>query len=54
LVPYIQDTRSAVNALNLGKTIPIGNSDAGSYFNNMVLGASDYGVMTFFYMLTSC
>lgn len=30
--------------LNLAKTIPVGNSDAGSYFNTEVLSAVDYGV----------
>lgn len=33
-----------LSSLNLGKTIPVGNSDAGSYFNTKVLEASDYGV----------
>lgn len=28
----------------LGVSLPVGNSDAGSYFNNEVLGAVDYGV----------
>lgn len=31
-------------SLNLNKTIPVGNSDAGSYFNTKVLEAVDYGV----------
>jgi hypothetical protein len=31
-------------SLNLAKTIPVGNSDAGSYFNTKVLEAVDYGV----------
>lgn len=30
--------------MKLDKTIPVGNSDAGSYFNNQVLEAVDYGV----------
>jgi hypothetical protein len=30
--------------MNLDKNIPVGNSDAGSYFNNKVLAAIDYGV----------
>lgn len=29
---------------NLGLSLPVGNSDAGSYFNNKVLEAVDYGV----------
>ena len=33
-----------LSGLNLNKTIPVGNSDAGSYFNNEVLEAIDYGV----------
>ncbi len=43
----INDTRSMLNDLQLSKTIPIGNSDAGSYFNNLVLEAVDYGVRAF-------
>ena len=31
-------------SMNLPKTIPVGNSDAGSYFNDQVLSAVDYGV----------
>ncbi|KAN0093016.1 glycoside hydrolase family 17 protein [Tylopilus felleus] len=44
LLPWIQDTRSMITSLNLGKTIPVGNADAGSYFNNEVLAAVDYGM----------
>ena len=33
-----------LSGLNLNKTILVGNSDAGSYFNNEVLEAVDYGV----------
>jgi exo-beta-1,3-glucanase (GH17 family) len=44
LVGKITDTRTAVAALNLGKTIPIGNSDAGAFFNTQVLSAIDYGM----------
>jgi len=36
-----------LSSLNLPKTIPVGNSDAGSYFNNKVMLAIDYGVCTF-------
>uniref|UniRef100_A0A0W0EUR7 glucan endo-1,3-beta-D-glucosidase n=1 Tax=Moniliophthora roreri TaxID=221103 RepID=A0A0W0EUR7_MONRR len=32
------------NRLNLNKTLPIGNADAGSYFNNEVLQAVNYGM----------
>jgi len=31
---------------SIGAKIPVGNSDAGSYFNNQVLSAVDYGVCT--------
>ncbi|KAF8843709.1 glycoside hydrolase [Paxillus ammoniavirescens] len=44
LIPWIQDTRSMLSSLNLGKTIPVGNADAGSYFNTQVLEAVDYGM----------
>ncbi|KAH7913798.1 glycoside hydrolase family 17 protein [Hygrophoropsis aurantiaca] len=43
LIPYIQDTISMLQSMNLGKTIPVGNADAGSYFNTKVLEAVDYG-----------
>ena len=43
LVPLIQDTRTTMANLGLGH-IPIGNADAGSYFNNDVLGAVDYAM----------
>ncbi len=42
LVANIKDTRSMLSDLNLD--IEVGNSDAGSYFNNLVLEAVDYGV----------
>jgi hypothetical protein len=44
LVPNIEDTRATLKDMNLDKIIPVGNSDAGSYFNNKVLAAIDYGV----------
>ncbi|KIJ51442.1 glycoside hydrolase family 17 protein [Sphaerobolus stellatus SS14] len=44
LITWIEDTRSFLPTLNLGKTLPVGTSDAGSYFNNMVLEAVDYGM----------
>ncbi|KAI0029285.1 glycoside hydrolase superfamily [Vararia minispora EC-137] len=44
LVPNITDTRTKVNALGLSKTIPIGNAEAGAYFNNEILSASDFGM----------
>ena len=33
-----------IEGLNLGKTIPVGTADAGSFFNNDVLQKVDYGV----------
>lgn len=44
LIPNITDTRNMLAGLSLSKTIPVGNADAGSYFNNKVLEAVDYGV----------
>jgi len=44
LIANITDTRQMLKGLNLDKTIPVGNSDAGSYFNNEVLAAVDYGM----------
>jgi len=44
LIADIQDTRTTINSMNLPKHIPIGNSDAGSYFNTLVLEAVDYGM----------
>jgi hypothetical protein len=44
LVPNIEDTRAMLKDMNLDKNIPVGNSDAGTYFNNKVLAAIDYGV----------
>jgi hypothetical protein len=43
LVSFIQDTRSMLKGMGLG-SIPVGNSDAGSYFNNEVLAVCDFGV----------
>ncbi|KAG5342314.1 hypothetical protein C0989_003444 [Termitomyces sp. Mn162] len=33
LIAYIEDTRNMLAGLSLPKTMPLGNSDAGSYFN---------------------
>ena len=44
LLTNITDTRNQLKALNLPKTIQVGTSDAGSYFNKLVLQAVDYGV----------
>jgi len=43
LIPWIKDTRSMLQGMGLGN-IPVGTSDAGSYFNNQVLENVDYGV----------
>lgn len=43
LIADIQDTRSMLSAMNLGN-MPVGTSDAGSFFNTEVLQAVDYGV----------
>jgi len=40
----IADTKSVLQGLNLKKTIPVGTSDAGAFFNNEVLAAVDYGM----------
>jgi len=42
LIPNIEDTRAMLKDMNLN--IPVGNSDAGSFFNNKVLAAIDYGM----------
>lgn len=42
LIANITDTRNMVT--ELGLSIPVGTSDAGSYFNNDVLNQVDYGV----------
>ncbi|KIM46320.1 glycoside hydrolase family 17 protein [Hebeloma cylindrosporum] len=44
LTANIADTRSMLASLNLPKAIPVGNSDAGSYFNKQVMLAIDYGL----------
>ncbi|KAG6817845.1 hypothetical protein H0H87_001677 [Tephrocybe sp. NHM501043] len=44
LLSYINDTRQMLAGLSLSKNIPVGNSDAGSYFNTEVLSAVDYGL----------
>lgn len=42
LLANIQDTQSMLTTL--GVTLPVGNADAGSYFNDEVLAAVNYGV----------
>lgn len=44
LVSYIQDTIQTIKGMNLPKHLPVGNSDAGAYFNNEVLAAVEFGV----------
>ena len=44
LISNITDTRNAIAALNLDKTIPIGTADAGSFFNTQVLQSVDFGM----------
>ncbi|TFY81942.1 hypothetical protein EWM64_g2069 [Hericium alpestre] len=44
LIADIQDTASAIQALNLSKHIPVGTADAGAYFNNEALTAVEYGM----------
>jgi hypothetical protein len=36
-----------LKSMSLDGKVQVGNSDAGSYFNNLVLAAVDYGVRTF-------
>ncbi|KAF9048621.1 glycoside hydrolase family 17 protein [Panaeolus papilionaceus] len=42
LISFIQDTRNMLSGMSVN--LPVGNSDAGSYFNNQVLQAVDYGL----------
>jgi len=44
LIADIQDTRSMLKDLSLSTNLPVGTSDAGSYFNTLVLEAVDYGM----------
>ncbi|EAU84671.2 glucan 1,3 beta-glucosidase [Coprinopsis cinerea okayama7 len=44
LIRDIQATRDMLAEMNLDKDIPVGNSDAGSFFNDDVLAAIDYGL----------
>ncbi|RDB20132.1 putative glucan endo-1,3-beta-glucosidase btgC [Hypsizygus marmoreus] len=44
LLADIQDTRDMLASLALPKDIPVGNSDAGSFFSTDVLSAVDYGL----------
>lgn len=44
LIADINDTKNMLAGLNLNKTLPVGNSDAGDFFNNQVLSDVNYGV----------
>ncbi|KAF5321222.1 hypothetical protein D9619_000496 [Psilocybe cf. subviscida] len=44
LLANIQDTRQMLDGMNLPKHIPVGNSDAGSYFSTKVLESVEYGL----------
>jgi hypothetical protein len=46
LVGFIKDTRQMLQGMGLS-SLPVGNSDAGSYFNNKVLESVDFGVRPF-------
>jgi len=44
LMADINDTRTMINGMGLSKHIPVGTSDAGSYFNTLVLEDVEYGM----------
>lgn len=44
LLADILDTKYTIGNMSLDKDLPIGNADAGSYFNDLVLEAVDYGM----------
>ncbi|KAF9260088.1 glycoside hydrolase [Marasmius fiardii PR-910] len=44
LVGDIQDTKQVISGMSLSKDIPIGNADAGSFFNTQVLQNVAYGM----------
>lgn len=44
LIPNITDTINMLKGMNLPKHIPVGTADAGSFFNNEVLEAVEYGM----------
>jgi hypothetical protein len=44
LITDIQDMVQTLSSMNLPKHLPVGNSDAGAYFNTKVLQAIEYGV----------
>ncbi|KIK66578.1 glycoside hydrolase family 17 protein [Collybiopsis luxurians FD-317 M1] len=42
LIAFINDTKTLLS--NISVSLPVGNSDAGAYFNNLVLEDVDYGL----------
>ncbi|KAG8764130.1 hypothetical protein FRC11_004618 [Ceratobasidium sp. 423] len=44
LTEKIKDTRQMLAGMSLSKNLPVGTSDAGSYFNTPLLEAIDYGL----------
>ncbi|TEB30061.1 glucan 1,3 beta-glucosidase [Coprinellus micaceus] len=44
LIQDIEDTRAMLKEIGVDSEIPVGNSDAGSYFSTKVLSAVDYGL----------
>jgi exo-beta-1,3-glucanase (GH17 family) len=40
----IEDTRQMLAGMGLPKNLPVGNSDAGSFFNNEIMASIDYGM----------
>lgn len=44
LIPNITDTMNMLTGMGLSKHVPVGNADAGSYFNTQVLQAIEYGM----------
>ncbi|KAF9058063.1 glycoside hydrolase superfamily [Panaeolus papilionaceus] len=44
LKPDIDDTIAMLRDMNLDKHIPVGNSDAGSFFNTQILESIEYGL----------
>ncbi|KAH9957451.1 glycoside hydrolase superfamily [Russula dissimulans] len=44
LLMNVSDTATRIKAMNLPKHIPVGTSDAGAYFNTLVLEGVEYGM----------
>jgi hypothetical protein len=47
LISNIDDTKSMLNGMSLSTIPPVGNADAGSFFNKEVLSDVNYGVWHF-------